>query len=293
MAGLLELARAHTPLRDDQIDHLQRLAASWGLLADLCFADLLLFAPLDPKGDEGFIVLGQVRPATSQTLYRSDLIGPMVSAEEREVVTRAFKRDEMIEGEVTSAAVRELVRVECIPVRADGELIAVLTRESASSVGRLPGELERTYVTMFNRFARMIAEGELPVPPGRLRERAGPPGRRRRGPPRRDAPHRVPLTQRRVGPAPHRRALGGRGAAPGRGRPRRRDGPGRLRLRHPGHPRGRAALRVSPWSSAASRCSSGARPPAPSCSSATSPSCAAGTGCCCPRTPPSARSTTG
>src|SRR5688572_8837120 len=109
MAGLLELARGHTPLRDDQIEHLQRLAASWGLLADLCFADLLLFAPLDPKGDEGFIVLGQVRPATSQTLYRSDLMGQMVSAEEREVVTRAFKRDEMIEGEVSSAAVRELV----------------------------------------------------------------------------------------------------------------------------------------------------------------------------------------
>ena len=57
MAGLLELARAHTPLRDDQIEHLQRLAASWGFLADLCFADLLLFAPLDPKGDEGFVVL--------------------------------------------------------------------------------------------------------------------------------------------------------------------------------------------------------------------------------------------
>ena len=164
MAGLLELARAHTPLRDDQIEHLQRLAASWGFLADLCFADLLLFAPLDPKGDEGFVVLGQIRPATSQTLYRSDLMGSMVSAEEREVVTRCFKRDEMIEGEVTSAAVRELVRVECIPVRADGELVAVLTRESASSVGRLPGELERTYVTMFHRFARMIAEGSFPFP---------------------------------------------------------------------------------------------------------------------------------
>ena len=164
MAGLLELARAHTPLRDDQIDHLQRLAASWGLLADLCFADLLLFAPLDPKGDEGFVVLGQIRPATSQTLYRSDLVGALVSPEEREVVTRCFQRDEMIEGEVTSAAVRELVRVECIPVRSDGEIVAVLTRESATSVGRLPGELERSYVTMFHRFARMIAEGSFPFP---------------------------------------------------------------------------------------------------------------------------------
>ncbi len=164
MAGLLELARGHTFLDDRQIDHLQRLAASWGLLADLCFADLLLFAPLDAQGDDGFVVLAQIRPATSQTLYRSDLVGTLIAAEEREVVTRCFRRNEMIEGEVTSQAVRELVRVECIPVRTDGKPVAVLTRESTSSVGRPPGELERTYVAMFHRFARMIADGSFPFP---------------------------------------------------------------------------------------------------------------------------------
>ena len=134
MAGLVELARAHTLLSDDQIDHLQRLAGSWGLLADLCFADLLLFAPVGQGQEDGFIVLGQVRPATSQTLYRSDLMGEMVSAAERPVVSRCLQRDEMIEGEVTSAAVRELVRIECIPVRAEGVPIAVLTRARIGSI---------------------------------------------------------------------------------------------------------------------------------------------------------------
>jgi two-component sensor histidine kinase len=41
-------------------------------------------------------------------------------------------------------------------------VVAVLTRESAQSIGRQPGELERTYVDVFNRFARMIAAGDFP-----------------------------------------------------------------------------------------------------------------------------------
>ena len=50
----------------------------------------------------------------------------------------------------------------CIPVRYQGEVVAVLTRESAPSFGRQPGELERIYVDVFNRFARMIAAGDFP-----------------------------------------------------------------------------------------------------------------------------------
>ena len=52
------------------------------------------------------------------------------------------------------ASIREQVRVLCIPVRCQGEVVGVLTRESAPSIGRQPGELERTYVAIFNRFAR-------------------------------------------------------------------------------------------------------------------------------------------
>ena len=43
MATLAELARFFTRLDARAVGHLQRLTASWGLLADFCFADLLLF----------------------------------------------------------------------------------------------------------------------------------------------------------------------------------------------------------------------------------------------------------
>ena len=51
-----------------------------------------------------------------------------------------------------------------IPVRHDGKAIAVLTREWVQRTGRPPGELERTYVSIFDRFAEMIAEGSFPYP---------------------------------------------------------------------------------------------------------------------------------
>ncbi|GIT76551.1 MAG: hypothetical protein Ct9H300mP31_10820 [Acidimicrobiaceae bacterium] len=43
MATLADLARTHTDLDDEDIGLLQDLSSTWGLLADLSFADLLLF----------------------------------------------------------------------------------------------------------------------------------------------------------------------------------------------------------------------------------------------------------
>ncbi len=163
MASLTELARFHTVLDGRDVNHLQRLVAVWGLLADFCFADLLLFAPtVDSQDAERFLVVSQVRPSTSQTVYRADWIGTTVDEQERPLVSRAFRIGEIIDGEATIAALKERVRVLCIPVRHRGKVIAVLTRESAPSFGRQPGELERTYVDIFNRFARMIAAGDFP-----------------------------------------------------------------------------------------------------------------------------------
>jgi two-component sensor histidine kinase len=163
MASLTELARYHTALDGRGVSHLQRLVAGWGLLADFCFADLLLFAPtIDSVDGDKFLVLGQVRPSTSQTVYRADWIGTIVAEEERPLVSRAYRLGEIIEGETAIAALKERVRTLCIPVRCKGEVIGVLTKESAPSFGRQPGELERTYVDIFNRFARMIAAGDFP-----------------------------------------------------------------------------------------------------------------------------------
>ncbi len=92
MATLAELARAQTPLDGDAIEHLQRLVRGWGMLADLCFGDLVLLAA---TSDGQFVVLGQMRPSTSQTLHHDDLVGRLVTETERPVVGArlSFGRD--------------------------------------------------------------------------------------------------------------------------------------------------------------------------------------------------------
>ncbi len=173
MASLAELVRQHTSLDKAATAHLQRLVAGWGLLADFCFADLLLFARVDspsdseaaPEVDEAsFVILGHIRPTTSQTLYRLDMVGEVLPASERSIVARGMQHGEIIEGEITVSSIRELVRVQAIPVRWQGEVIGVMTRDSVPLVGRQPGELERTYVDIFNQLAAMIAHGEYPYP---------------------------------------------------------------------------------------------------------------------------------
>ncbi len=165
MASLAELARFFTRIDPAAVAHLQRLVASWGLLADFSFSDLLMFGVVgQPRDDDGnrFVVLGQVRPTTAQTVYRADWVGTVLEENDRPLVARAYKLGEIIEGEITVPPLKERVRMLCIPVRYRGEVVAVLTRESAPAYGRQPGELERIYVDVFNRFARMIAMGDFP-----------------------------------------------------------------------------------------------------------------------------------
>lgn len=147
---------------DDGQAHLQRLMATWGILADLSRADLVLFVPATPGDPSRLVVHGQMRPTTGQTLYHEDLVGLVVTEADRPLVVRAWRLGEIVEGEA-NAGRGERARVQGIPVRWDGEMVAVLTRESPLAIGgRRPGELERVYVEMFDRLARMIVVGRFP-----------------------------------------------------------------------------------------------------------------------------------
>ncbi|MFN5600648.1 MAG: histidine kinase N-terminal domain-containing protein, partial [Acidimicrobiaceae bacterium] len=46
MSTIGELARQHTELSKEQTTHLVNLISEWGMLADLCFADLMLHVPV-------------------------------------------------------------------------------------------------------------------------------------------------------------------------------------------------------------------------------------------------------
>ncbi len=158
MATLGELCRQHTSLTRDEINHLKLLVSEWGLLADLCFADLLLYVP---STDSEWLIVAQVRPATGQTIYLADYVG-VPADNERPLLTSAFETGEICEGEIAVDLLPEPARMLAIPVRLGTKQIAVLSREWSNRTGRQPGELERTYLGIFQRFAAMIAEGSFP-----------------------------------------------------------------------------------------------------------------------------------
>ena len=159
---LFELALANTGLAGASLRHAQRLVATWQPLADLCFSDLLLMAPVDGEEGHRFVVLAHVRPTTGQTLYPADLVGTVVREVERPVVARAWRKGEIVGGDSAVLGGRDKVRVQCVPMRHRDRVFAVLTRESAMTSARRTGELERHYMDVFDRLARMISEGTFP-----------------------------------------------------------------------------------------------------------------------------------
>lgn len=159
MATISELTRQHTALEKDQIQHLVSLSGEWGMLADLCFADLLLYVPTT---DGRWLTIGQVRAATGQTLYVSDWVGTFANDSEVAILAQALSSCQVVEGEIDVESMPDACFMVAIPVVHRGVAIAVLTREWSTRSGRQPGVLERTYLDLFERFATMITAGQFP-----------------------------------------------------------------------------------------------------------------------------------
>ncbi|MEZ5409713.1 MAG: sensor histidine kinase [Acidimicrobiales bacterium] len=162
MASLSDIARGHTELGSEEREHLRRLVAAWGPVADLCFADLLLVAPT-PAGDR-LVCLGQIRPTTAQTIYRDDQIGRFVPMANRPMIAEALATGKIVEEEIDLAEAGTRARVTAIPVTCKGRVIAVVSRESPHLGHRPLGDLELAYLGVFHRLAQMIADGNFPFP---------------------------------------------------------------------------------------------------------------------------------
>ena len=68
--------RAHTDLDEADVAWLQLLQADWQIIADLSFADLVLW--LRDRDGTGFWAAAQMRPTTGPTAYVDDVVGTFV-----------------------------------------------------------------------------------------------------------------------------------------------------------------------------------------------------------------------
>jgi two-component sensor histidine kinase len=172
---LSDLARNHTGLSGPDLEWLHSLVSDWQLLADLSFADLILWVPLStgtqgtqlPSAatpDSGWVAVAQMRPTTGPTSFPDDVVGSQVGSGHRAVLDAA-RRERRIHRESDPDWTSGVpVRAEAIPVTRDGRVIAVIERSTNLNGARTPSRLELTYLAGADDLARMVSEGTFPYP---------------------------------------------------------------------------------------------------------------------------------
>src|ERR1700737_3742918 len=96
MSTLGDLLAEHTILPGNAVDHLHAVVGEWQLLADLSFADYLMWV----RRDDGVLVcVAQCRPNTAPTVLQTDAVGSVAPADRLPLVAETF---------TAGAAVREI-----------------------------------------------------------------------------------------------------------------------------------------------------------------------------------------
>ena len=168
MARFDDVARERTDLSEADLDHLRALVADWTLLADLAFADLVLWLPTWHGG--GFVAADQVRPTTGPTVLFDDIVGQYAARGRRPLLDRTVTaRSVIAERGVSGPA-----PIEAIPVIRAGRLLGVIERHFGLS-GRDVGALEQHYLEAADELAAMVVDGTFP--PSQPLARTGSPPR--------------------------------------------------------------------------------------------------------------------
>ena len=174
MPHLSDLLRRHTSLGQADTEWIHSLVSDWQLLADLSFADLVLWVRL--RDDDGWAAVAQMRPTTGPTAFQNDLVEVVLRDDVNSTGSRSLLRVEgrralidraWWEGRICRDGDPDWsggvpVREETIPVRRGGRLIGVIQRSTNLSSARTPSRLELTYLQSAGDLAQMIAEGSFP-----------------------------------------------------------------------------------------------------------------------------------
>ncbi|PZG26796.1 ATPase [Spongiactinospora gelatinilytica] len=172
MPTLSDLAVSHTALDHADLDWMHSLVSDWQLLADLSFADLILWVPL--RDGSGWIAVAQMRPTTGPTVYHDDVVGSVVAKGERPLIDTAWDERRICREGDPDWSSGVPVREETIPVRRAaveggyaaevpaGSFVGVIQRSTNLSSARTPSRLELTYLQSASDLAQMVAEGRFP-----------------------------------------------------------------------------------------------------------------------------------
>ncbi|AJM77998.1 sensor histidine kinase [Rathayibacter toxicus] len=168
MSTLSDLVLAHGRSNEADVEWLHLLVGDLQLLADLAFADIVLWVPTLA---ESFIAVAHARPSSAATLFYRDFVGQLVKSEWRAQIIEAFESARIIDTSAPDWFEETPTRVRAVPVRrrlgpSDAEAtdrpIAVVTRHTNLSETRTPSRQELTFNDCANDLSSMIASGDFP-----------------------------------------------------------------------------------------------------------------------------------
>ena len=158
MSTLGDLLAEHTVLPGNAVDHLHAVVGEWQLLADLSFADYLMWV----RRDDGLLVcVAQVRPNTAPTVLLADSVGTLAEPEDLPIVAAAFDSGTIGASAVQGGDGTPGIRVEAVPVRYQSDVVAALTHQT-SLAPRQASPLETAYGACAVDLLHMLSEGTFP-----------------------------------------------------------------------------------------------------------------------------------
>jgi len=133
--SLDEIARSRTTLRPEDIAWLHAVVTDWQIVADLAFADLVLWVP--DAEERGHWAAAQIRPTTGPTTLLEDVAASFRPADAD-------------------------ARGDLVPVVHDGRSLATIEVRAGGQEGRTTSALETAYRSSADDLLAMIAAGAFP-----------------------------------------------------------------------------------------------------------------------------------
>src|ERR1700712_5232153 len=162
MSTLGDLLAEHTMLPGSAVDHLHAVVGEWQLLADLSFADYLMWVRRD---DGALVCVAQCRPNTAPTALLTDAVGTLSAADDLPLVAAAFQSGTIGREDDAGkqfAISKTGLNVEAVPVRHDNNVVAVLTHQTELAALRKSSPLEIAYLDCAGDLVHMLSEGTFP-----------------------------------------------------------------------------------------------------------------------------------
>ncbi len=168
MSTLSQVIRQHSTASHADIEWLNLLTTEWQLIADLTFADLVLWVPTK---NDSFIAVANARASGAATIFYRDISGEEVRKMWAPQVQEAFRVGEIVDAFHLSSFDGIQSRFAAFPVKrrevmsrepVHAKPIAVITRHTNLNESQIPNKLQLNYLHAGNDLLRMVSEGTFP-----------------------------------------------------------------------------------------------------------------------------------